>query len=84
MLLTDGRANISMAGEDPFDEALAQARRIREAGIRTLVVDTDLTWIHSYAYARELAAALGARCLGLNDLALGRVIAFMDGAASGG
>ncbi len=82
VLLTDGRANISLAGQDPFDEALDQACRLREAGIRTLVVDTDLTWIHSYAYARELAAALGARCLGLEDLALGRVIAFMDRAGA--
>ncbi len=77
VLLTDGKANISMAGREPFDEALEQARRIRRAGIRSLVVDTDLTWIHSYAYARVLAEAMGARCLGIRDLELGKVIDFM-------
>ncbi len=77
VLLTDGKANISMAGREPFEEALDQARRIRHAGIRSLVVDTDLTWIHSYAYARVLAEAMGARCLGIRDLELGQVIDFM-------
>ncbi len=78
ILLTDGRANISMAGGDPFEEALACARRLRAAHIRTLVVDTDLTWIHNYPYARALAQALGARCLSLSNLETSRVIDFLN------
>lgn len=78
VLLTDGRANISMEGKDPFDEALLQARRLRDAKIRSLVVDTDLTWIHSYAYARVLARELGAKCLGLAHLEVGRIIDFVN------
>lgn len=78
VLLTDARANISMEGKDPFDEALHQARRLRDARIRTLVIDTDLTWIHSYAYARVLAREMGARCLGLANLELSRIIDFVN------
>jgi magnesium chelatase subunit D len=78
VLLTDGKANISMTGREPFDEALDHARRVRALKIRTLVIDTDLTWIHSYAYARVLAHAMGARCLGLAQLQSDRVIDFVN------
>lgn len=79
VLLTDGRANISMAGADPYDEALHQARRIRKLGVRTLVVDTDLTWIDSYPYARILAETMGAKCLRLADLEAEKIIEFILG-----
>ncbi|MBE0616458.1 MAG: VWA domain-containing protein [Proteobacteria bacterium] len=78
VLLTDGKANIAMEGRDPFEEALHRARRLRAAGIRSLVVDTDLTWIDFYPYPRVLAEALGARCLALKDLEVGRVVDFMN------
>jgi magnesium chelatase subunit D len=78
VLLTDGKANISMAGGEPFDEAVAQARRIRAARIRSLVVDTDPTWIHSFAYPRALAEAMGGQCLSLGNLELNRIIDFVN------
>jgi magnesium chelatase subunit D len=78
VLLTDGRANISMEGKEPFEEALHYARRLREAKIRSLVVDTDPTWIHSYAYARVLARAMGAKCLRLANLQVEGIIDFMN------
>lgn len=78
VLLTDGKANIAMEGRDPFEEALTRARRLRAAGIRSLVVDTDQTWIDFYLYPRVLAEALGAPCLPLRELERGRVIDFMN------
>lgn len=78
VLLTDGKANISMEGLDPFDEALRHARRLRAHGIRSLVVDTDLTWIDFYPYPRVLAEAMGAGCLTLKDLEAGRILDFMS------
>jgi magnesium chelatase subunit D len=78
VLLTDGKANISMEGRDPFDEALHHAGRIRDAKIPSLVVDTDPTWIDSYAYARVLARAMGAKCLALGSLEVNRIIDFMS------
>lgn len=79
VLLTDGRANISMAGADPFEEALTQARRIKALGIRAMVVDTDMVWIDSYPWARVLANAMGAKCLRLMDLKVGKIVEFITG-----
>jgi magnesium chelatase subunit D len=79
VLLTDGRANISMENGDPFEEALRQAKRVRASGLRALVVDTDLTWIDSFPYARALAEAMGARCLRLADLKVDRIVEFITG-----
>lgn len=78
VLLTDGKANIAMAATDPFDEALYHARRVRESEIRSLVVDTDPTWIHSYPYARALAEAMGAKCLSLAQLEVDRIVDFLN------
>lgn len=77
VLLTDGRANISMAGAEPFEEALAQARRVKALGIRAMVVDTDMTWIDSYPWARVIANAMGAKCLRLMDLKVGKIVEFI-------
>jgi magnesium chelatase subunit D len=77
VLLTDGRANISLEGADPFEEALRHARRLRAAGIRSLVVDTDPTWIQPYAYARALAQAMDAKFLTLARLEAERLIDFV-------
>ncbi|TLN22710.1 VWA domain-containing protein, partial [bacterium] len=38
VILTDGKANISMEGKDPFDEALKQAKMVRASGVKTLLV----------------------------------------------
>jgi magnesium chelatase subunit D len=77
VLLTDGRANISMTGEDPFTEALFEAEKIRALGLRVLVVDTDQTWIDSFAWASNLAKAMGAKCVRLADLKVERVLDFI-------
>ena len=79
IILTDGRANISMAGLDPFDEALKEARRVRGLGIKTLVVDTDFTWIDSFPYARALAEEMGAKCVRLAGLKAESVLDFVSG-----
>lgn len=79
VLLTDGRANIAMTGKEPFEEALVQARRIRALGLRVLVVDTDLTWIDSFPYARVLAEAMGAKCLRLAQLKTQKIVEFITG-----
>lgn len=60
VVLTDGRAT---AGEDP----LAAARRLREQGIASVVVDTEAGPVR-LGLAGELAEALGARYLRLEEL----------------
>jgi magnesium chelatase subunit D len=61
VLLTDGRANVARDGsggrERATAEALDSARRLRAAGITSLVLDTSL---HPQQPARTLAAEMGA------------------------
>lgn len=66
VLLTDGRANIARDGTpgrpQAEADALAAATPIRAAGIPALLVDTAP---RPHPYARQLAAAMGARYLPL-------------------
>ncbi|MEO8280200.1 MAG: magnesium chelatase subunit D [Ideonella sp.] len=66
VLLTDGRANISLDGTPgrarASDDALTVARRLKADGFSTLLLDTSP---QPQQPARELAAAMGARYLPL-------------------
>jgi magnesium chelatase subunit D len=64
ILLTDGRANYSINKEDPWQEAVDAARGLKCA---FLVVDTE-TKQDSLSQAKELAVAVNARCLTLEEL----------------
>jgi len=64
VVLTDGRANVAMNGGDPWQEALAAARDIDCAAI---VVDTEAE-AQKLGQCAELAAALGARYVSLDEL----------------
>jgi magnesium chelatase subunit D len=67
VLLTDGRANVSAAGGDPWDEALAACTPLRAACAGVLVVDCEPGPI-ILGRARVLAQALGAECVALDAL----------------
>ena len=68
VILTDGRANASMGTHDAVAEGLVQANTLRQAGIVSLVVDTEQGVVR-LGLARRLAAALGGMCLRLEELA---------------
>jgi magnesium chelatase subunit D len=67
ILLTDGRANVSANGGDPWHDALAQARMLRSSGGEFLVVDTETGWPRFHR-AVELAHFLGAPCYPVDDV----------------
>jgi magnesium chelatase subunit D len=67
ILLTDGRANVALSGGDPWQEALGIAGQLHCAA---LVVDTE-TAAQPLGQSRELAQALGARYVTLEELAAG-------------
>jgi len=66
VLLTDGRANVTLAGmggrAQAAEEALAAARRLRALGVPCLLVDTS---VRPEPAAAALALAMGARYLAL-------------------
>jgi len=65
VLLTDGRANVSAGGGDPWDDALAAASQVRTACAGALVIDCESGPI-VLGRARVLADALGAECISLD------------------
>jgi len=67
VVLSDGRANVSLTGAGPLDDAHAQARALRDAGVRALVLDSEAGGVH-LGLARQLAAELGADYRSLLDL----------------
>ncbi len=76
MFFTDGRANISMSGNDPFEEAILLARRFKKMDVKTFVIDTDPTWI-SYPYAKDLAKEMGAEYYKLAEVLKGDIRYFI-------
>ena len=67
VLLTDGRANVSDGGGDPWEEALAACAPLRTACAGALVVDCEPGPI-ILGRAAVLAQALGAECVALDAL----------------
>ncbi len=70
IVFTDGRANVSAAGGDPWQEALAAGAQLKDACAGAVVVDCEPGPI-VLGRARQLATALGAECIGLNSLEAG-------------
>jgi magnesium chelatase subunit D len=68
VLLTDGRATAGMGRDDPLTEALWQAARLRDAGVQSLIVDTEQGAMQ-FGLARRVAEAAGGAYLRLEELA---------------
>lgn len=68
VLRTDGRANAGFGTADLVTAALQQAARLREAGVSTLMVDTEQGAIQ-LGLAQCVTATAGSTCLHLADLA---------------
>lgn len=68
ILLSDGKANVALSdGADPWREALALAERLAGRGVPALVLDTESGHLR-LGRAGQLAQALGAECLTLEQL----------------
>ena len=68
IVLTDGRANVALAdGGDPWREALAMAEQLAARRTPALVIDTENGYLR-LGRAAQLAQALGADCLTLEEL----------------
>lgn len=68
VLLTDGKANIAIDdGADPWRESLAFAGLLAERSVAALVIDTETGYL-KLGRATQLAQALGAECLTIDQL----------------
>jgi magnesium chelatase subunit D len=67
VLISDGRANVSIRGESALEEAIEIASRFKTEGIHSTVIDTEAGAIR-FGFARQISDALGARYLKLEEL----------------
>ncbi|MGQ4808556.1 hypothetical protein NKDENANG_01939 [Candidatus Entotheonellaceae bacterium PAL068K] len=68
VLLSDGRANAGTGASDPVTDGLRQAAALRQAGVPSLVIDTEQGAMR-LGLAGRLAQALGGMYLRLEELA---------------
>ncbi|PIE57227.1 MAG: magnesium chelatase, partial [Desulfobulbus propionicus] len=69
IILTDGKANVSLGEEKPVAEMERLALALRqEKRVQYLVVDTEEEGPVSFGLARRLAIGLGAGYFRINDL----------------
>ncbi|WP_292390475.1 putative cobaltochelatase [Methanosarcina sp. UBA5] len=73
VLISDGRANVSMNGEPPIQETKTIASMFRKECIQSAVIDTESSMI-KFGLAQEISSALGARYLALEDLKADSII----------
>jgi magnesium chelatase subunit D len=83
VLLSDGRSNISIVeGSDPLNEIEQLGKMVREEGIYSIVIDSEVTRKtkfvgFTFEFARDIADSMGARYYRLDQLnavSLGAVI----------
>ncbi|UHG94293.1 putative cobaltochelatase [Spirosoma oryzicola] len=68
VILSDGKANVPLpGGGDAWQQTIRLANQLRDQSLSTLVIDTDTDYLR-LGRARELAQALGAECVALDDL----------------
>src|SRR3989440_571034 len=90
VLISDGRGNISLFGEEPLLEAQRMAGQIKQEGVRAMVIDSTRDFSHQPGHARsriaslygayafnvcgDLAERLGGRYYGLFDLSQSSIV----------
>lgn len=73
IFISDGRANISLSGENPIEESVKVAKRIAAEGIRALVIDTECEFIR-LGLAKRIAEAMEADYYKLEELKADRIV----------
>jgi magnesium chelatase subunit D len=67
IIVSDGKANVALDGAgDAWQQSLDYAQAFGRRGVAALVLDTEVGFVRM-GRAVELAAALGARCLSLEE-----------------
>ncbi|MFP3869636.1 MAG: VWA domain-containing protein [Syntrophobacteria bacterium] len=62
VVVSDGKGNVALEYEDPYDEAMHHAVLVKQKGIESIFLDTEEDPC-SFGYGRQLARAMGARYL---------------------
>jgi len=78
ILISDGKANVSMGSGSPLDDAKEVAAHIRDAGISSFVIDSEQSFV-SFGLAHTISDELGAKYIRLEDLNAGQIADLVKG-----
>ncbi|MDD1728908.1 MAG: putative cobaltochelatase [Methanospirillum sp.] len=67
ILISDGKANVSMGSGAPLEDATEMAAAIRDFGISSIVIDTEQSYI-AFGLAHKISDDMGAKYLKLEEL----------------
>jgi magnesium chelatase subunit D len=67
VLVSDGRANVSLNGGDPVEEAKMAAREIGLAGVRSIAIDSERDFI-TFGLVKQICEEMKGRYLRLEEL----------------
>jgi magnesium chelatase subunit D len=67
VLISDGKANVSLYGGDPVEDAITVAKEIRARGINSLIIDTEQGFLN-FGLTRQLSDEMGGKYLKLEEL----------------
>lgn len=67
ILVSDGKANLPLFSDQALKDALIVGKKIRHEGIRSMVLDTENSYIQ-FGFAKELADAMGSVYLKLQNI----------------
>ena len=67
IVVSDGRGNVALEYDDPYDEAMHYANLVRKRGFESIVIDTEEDPC-SFGYGRQVARAMGAQYLLAEDI----------------
>lgn len=73
VLISDGKANVSIGTENVFQEVKEIAGTIRKSGIKSIVIDTEAGFIR-FNKSLEIAEAMGGRYYKLEDLKANNIV----------
>ncbi|MBB6696690.1 magnesium chelatase subunit D family protein [Clostridium algidicarnis] len=66
ILVSDGKANVSMKSQNAFEDALAIGEKIQNEGIKSMVIDTEDSYIQ-YGFAQKLSKVMDSQYMKINN-----------------
>ena len=67
VVVTDGKGNVAVEYDDPYDEAMHYAELVKRSSIESIFIDTEEDPC-SFGYGRQVARAMGAHYLLAEDI----------------
>ncbi|MCQ4922534.1 AAA family ATPase [Tissierella carlieri] len=67
IIVSDGKANVPFKTENPLEDAFILGEKIRNEGIKTMVIDTEKNYIE-YGFAKELAKKMNGEYIKISQL----------------